>query len=150
MKLPLLRTALVAAFVSALATAAWSQATDTIRRAGILMSGLPSDPATISALQALLEGLREHGWVEGRNIALEGRYAGPDPARFPELAAELVALNVDVIMTANTQALDAARRKTKTIPIIMAGVTNPVRLGFVASLARPGGNITGVVSQLET
>jgi putative ABC transport system substrate-binding protein len=114
------------------------------------MSGLPSDPATISALQALVEGLREHGWAEGRNFSLQARYAGPDPARFPELAGELVGLKVDVIMTANTQALDAARHKTTTMPIVMAGVTNPVRLGFVASLARPGGNITGVVSQLET
>jgi hypothetical protein len=81
------------------------------RRVGILMSGLAADPATRQVLQALVDGLRERGWQEGRNVMLEARYAGPDPARFPELAAELVALKVDVITTANTQALDAAAQR---------------------------------------
>ena len=131
-------------------TSVLAQDPTTPRRVGILMSGLAADPATRNVLQALVDGLRERGWQEERNVMLEARYAGPDPARFPELAAELVALKVDVITTANTQALDAARRNTTTLPIVMAGVTNPVKLGFVASFARPGGNITGVVSQLET
>ena len=117
---------------------------------GVLFSGIPSDPATIPVRQALVDGLREHGWEEGRNVILEVRYSGPDPARFTELAADLVALNVSAILTANMQALDAARRKTTTIPIIMAGAGKAVELGFIASLAQPGGNITGLVSQIET
>ena len=70
-------------------------------------------------------------------MVLEVRFAGPDPARFVELAGELAALNVDVIMTANTQAMEAARRKAATIPIVMAGATVTVDMGFIASLARP-------------
>jgi putative ABC transport system substrate-binding protein len=97
-----------------------------------------------------VDGLSEHGWEEGRNVVLEVRYAGPDPARFLELAGELDALKVDVIMTANAEAIDAARRKAAKIPIVMAGASAPVGLGFIESLARPGGNITGVVNQLET
>src|SRR5262245_60823977 len=129
---------LVAILLSLLVmTSVLAQVPTTPRRVGILMSGLAADPATRKVLQALVDGLRERGWQEGRNIMLEARYAGPDPARFPELAAELVALKVDVITTANTQALDAARRNTTTLPIVMAGVTNPVKLGFVASFARP-------------
>lgn len=121
----------------------------TPRRVGILFSGLPSDPAAIPVRQALADGLREHGWEEGRDVLLEVRFAGPDPASYPALAANLVALKVDVIMTANTQALEAARRAT-TIPIVMAGATVSEKLGFVASFARPGGNITGLVNQAET
>jgi putative ABC transport system substrate-binding protein len=101
-------------------------------------------------LQALVDGLREHGWEEGRNVVLEVRYADLDPARLLELAAELDALKVDVIMVSDTQALDAAHRKAAKIPIVMAGAGVPVSLGFIESLARPGGNITGVVSQAET
>jgi len=102
-------------------------------------------------LQALVDGLREHGWEEGRNVVLEVRYADYlDPARLLELAAELDALKVDVIMVSDTQALDAARRKAAKIPIVMAGAGVPVSLGFIESLARPGGNITGVVNQTET
>ena len=101
-------------------------------------------------MQALLDDLRARGWEEGRNILLEGRYAGADPARFPELAAELVELKVDVIVAANTQAVAAAQSKTTTIPIIIVGPSDPVGSGLVASLARPGGNVTGIANQIET
>ena len=94
--------------------------------------------------------MREHGWEEGRNIVIEGPHAGGDPARFPELAAELVALKVEVIIVANTQSAQAAQRSTATIPIIIANIAGPVRSGLVASLARPGGNITGLTNQFET
>jgi putative ABC transport system substrate-binding protein len=93
--------------------------------------------------------LRERGWEEGRNIIFERRFVGPDPARFSELAAELVALKVDVIITGNTQAAAAAQNKTMTIPIVVIGVADPVGSGLVASLARPGGNITGLANQIE-
>src|SRR5262245_46866881 len=150
MKRVFLTAVLAMVFVTALLLPAWSQRSDRQRRVGVLFSGLSSDPATRPVLQALVDGLREHGWDDGRNVFLEVRYAGPDPARFVELAAELGALKVDVIMTANSEAINAARRKAPEIPIVMAGAAFPVRLGFIESLARPGGNITGVVNQIET
>ena len=133
-----------------LATQAQQAGPDKPRRVGTLMPGMASDWANIRTLQALVEGLREHGWEEGRKVVLEARFAGPDPARFLELAAELVALKVDVIIAGNAQSIGAARRNTATIPIIMAGPTDPVKMGFVASLSRPGSNITGLASQMET
>jgi ABC-type uncharacterized transport system substrate-binding protein len=145
-----LTAVLAMVFVPAHLWPAWSQRADKPRRVGVLFSGLSSDPSTRPVLQALVDGLREHGWDEGRNVVLEVRYAGPDPARFAELAAELDTLKVDVIMTTNTEALDAVRRRTTTIPIVMAGSGMRVGLGFIQSLARPGGNITGIVNQLET
>ena len=108
------------------------------------------DPTNQRTLQALLDDLRARGWEEGRNILLEGRFAGSDPARFPELAAELVELEVDLIVAANTQAAVAARSKTTAIPIILVGVADPVGSGLVASLARPGGNVTGMANQIES
>ena len=132
-------------FVTALLLPAWSQRADKPRRVGVLFPGLSSDPATRPVLQALVDGLREHGWEEGRNVVLEVRYGGSDPARFVDLAAELGALKVDVIMTGPSEAVDAARRQAPEIPIVMAGTAFPVRLGFIESLARPGGNITRVV-----
>jgi putative ABC transport system substrate-binding protein len=92
---------------------------------------------------AFQEGLRKLGYVEGRNISIEYRYAEEKLDRIPGLVAELVGSKVDVIVAVSTPAIDAAKNATKTIPIIMAGVSDPVGTGFVASLARPGGNITG-------
>src|SRR5262245_46540476 len=143
----ILAVALVAAFSS---TVVRSQSAEKPRRVGTLMPGRASDWADVRTMQALVEGLREHGWEEGRNMVPEARFAGPDPARFLELAAELVVLKVDVIIAGNPQSIGAARRNTTTIPIIMAGPTDPVKMGFVASLPRPGGNITGLASQMET
>src|SRR5262249_11533172 len=105
MKRVILTAVLAMVFVTALLLPAWSQRADRPRRVGVLFSGLPSDLSTRPVLQALVDGLREHGWEEGRNVVLEVRYAGPDPARFPELAAELDTLKVDVIMTANGEAI---------------------------------------------
>jgi putative ABC transport system substrate-binding protein len=151
MKRVFLTTVLAMVFVTALLLPAWSQRADRPRRVGVLFVGLSSDPAKRPPeLQALLDGLREHGWEEGRNVVLEVRYADLDPARLLEVAAELGALKVDVIMVGNTQALDAARRKAPEIPIVIGGAAVPVRLGFFESLARPGGNITGVVNQMES
>ncbi len=93
---------------------------------------------------ALRQGLREVGYVEGQNIALEWRWAHGRPERFTDLAAELAALKVDVIVAGNPAAISAAKNATSTIPIIMVLATDPVGEGFVTSLARPGGNITGL------
>jgi len=93
--------------------------------------------------QALLQGLHELGYVEGQNIVIEYRWADGNFERLPELAADLVRLKVDVIVTAVTQASLAAKNATGTIPIVMVAVANPVDSGLIASLARPGANISG-------
>ena len=120
------------------------------RRVGVLMSGSLTEPLTKRLLEALADGLREQGWEDQRNVLIEARFAASDPARLPELAAELVALKVDVIVAGTTQIIEAARRKTATIPIIMIGLSDPVGSGLVASFARPGGNISGLASGIET
>jgi putative ABC transport system substrate-binding protein len=91
--------------------------------------------------------LRARGYIEGQNIAFEYRYAEGKPDRFPELAAELVRLKVDVILIAGEPAIRATTNATKTIPVVMVGAgLDPVEAGYVESLARPGGNVTGVTS----
>jgi putative ABC transport system substrate-binding protein len=107
------------------------------------------DPATESTrAEAIRLALRERGYIEGQNIAIEYRYAEGKPDRFPELAAELVLLKVDIIVVAGgNRVILAAMNATKTIPIVMTGVgIDPVEAGFVESLARPGGNVTGVTN----
>jgi putative ABC transport system substrate-binding protein len=98
-------------------------------------------------VEALRQGLRDLGYEEGRSYVLEPRFAAGRIDRLPELAADLVKANVDFILASSTQAIHAAQQATKTIPIIMTTVGDPVEPGFVASLARPGGNITGVTIQ---
>jgi putative ABC transport system substrate-binding protein len=92
------------------------------------------------------EGFRELGYVEGRDLVIEYRWAEGDYSRLPALVAELIALKVDVLVTAGTPAALAVKRATKTIPLVMVAVGDPVGTGLVASLARPGGNLTGLVS----
>lgn len=94
-------------------------------------------------------GLRELGWSPGSTIAIEYRYAEGTPERLPDLAAELVKLNVDVIVARGPHAVRGAQAVTNAIPIVMAAVPDPVRHGFVKSLARPGGNITGLAFLVE-
>ena len=96
--------------------------------------------------EAFREGLRQLGYVEGKNIIIEWRYAEGKSERLSELAAELISLNVDVIVTASTPAIRAVQQATKTIPIVMANVGDPVAQGFITSLARPGGNVTGLTN----
>jgi putative ABC transport system substrate-binding protein len=95
------------------------------------------------------EGMRELGYVEGRNLFIEWRFADGQSERLPVLAAELIQTKVDVILAAGTQAISAAQKATTSIPIVMAGANDPVGSGFVASLAHPGGNITGLSLLLE-
>ena len=108
-----------------------------------------SDPASESArAEAIRLALRERGYIEGQNIAIEYRYAEGKRDRFPELAAELVRLKVDLIVTAGADGLiQAAKTATKTIPVVMVGAgADPVEAGFIESLARPGGNVTGITN----
>ena len=108
-----------------------------------------SDPATESTRsEAIRLALRELGYIEGQNIAIEYRYAEGKGRRNPELAAELVRLKVDIIVVAGGDPpIRAAKNATKTIPIVMAGAgVDPVEAGFVESLARPGGNVTGITT----
>jgi putative ABC transport system substrate-binding protein len=93
---------------------------------------------------AFHEGLREHGWLEGQNIAIEYRWAEAKLDRLPELATQLVRLNVALIITSGDAGVEAARQATRTIPIVMAVSGDPVGAGYVASLARPAGNVTGL------
>jgi ABC-type uncharacterized transport system substrate-binding protein len=95
-------------------------------------------------LAAFVQRLRELGWVDGRNVAIEVRWAEGHSERFAEIAAELVRLKVDVILTHNTPPVLAAKQATPVIPIVFASAGDPVRTGVVASLARPGGNVTGL------
>ena len=101
-------------------------------------------PALSSRIEAFRQGLRELGYVEGKNIIIEWRSAEGKIDRLPALAAELVRLNVDVIVTTGSTPTRPAKEATSTIPIVMAQDSDPVGSGFVASLARPGGNITGL------
>jgi len=102
-----------------------------------------------SSHDALLKGLRELGYVEGKNIVIEYRSADGHLERFPELAAELVRLKVDVIVASGNLAIVALKKATQNIPIVMTAVADPVGAGFVASLARPGGNIPGLTNIAE-
>jgi putative tryptophan/tyrosine transport system substrate-binding protein len=112
-----------------------------LRRVGVLV---PTDRATAEQnLEAFRKGLREIGYVEGQNLAVEYRFAEERDDRLPELAAELVQLNVKIIVTWGTPAGFAAKNATSTIPIVMATAGDPVGTGLVSTLARPGGNITG-------
>src|SRR5882672_7494749 len=104
---------------------------------------------TSPPILALRERLSELGYVEGGNIAIEWRWAHGEDERYSHLAAELVKLTVDIIVAATTTGALAAQKATRTIPIVMGFVSDPVALGLVANLARPGGNITGVAVQPE-
>lgn len=110
-------------------------------RIGILETVRPEQNA--ANLNALRQGLREQGYIEGQNLRLEYRSADGRADRFPGLAAELVSLGVDLIVTRGTPAAQAAKSATSTIPVVMAAIGEPLGTGVIATLARPGGNITG-------
>jgi putative ABC transport system substrate-binding protein len=123
---------------------AQAQQTKKVPQVGYLTLGSPSPPSANQ--EAFRDGLRQLGYIEGQNIHVEYRYAAGEVKRLPELAAELVSLKVDVIVAANTQSIDATRRATTTIPIVFPVTFDPVASGFVGSLARPGGNLTGLTT----
>ena len=122
-----------------------AQQTVKVPRVGILHSGSSSTSAPF--IEVFRHRLRELGYIEGQNLILEYRFAEERFDRLPGLANELVGLPVDVILTAGNQTITAARQATKTIPIVMATSGDPVRQGFVESLARPGANVTGLTLQ---
>jgi len=128
--------------VIAMPAVARAQQAGKVHRIGFLslQSGLTS------TTDAFPQGLGELGYVEGRNLIIEYRWAAQKEERLPELAAELVRLKVEVIVTAAAPTIEAARRATSTIPIVMAAVADPVGSGLVTSLARPGGNVTGLTA----
>src|SRR6516162_2395559 len=118
-----------------------------VYRIGVLEVTSPALNA--AQLEAFRQGLREHGYIEGRNYTLEYRSADGNAERFPDLAAELVRLNVDLIVTRGTPAALAAKNATTTIPVVMAASGQPLGVGLIASLGRPGGNLTGLSSQIS-
>jgi len=122
--------------------AAQGQPAVRVQRVGFV-SPLPGSPEP-PTLRAFREGLGELGYVEGKNIVVETRFAEGRSERFPELVAELISLKIDVLVVGSTVGALAAKRATTTIPIVFAGLIDPVAPGIVPSLARPGGNITGV------
>ena len=115
-----------------------------VRRVGFLGSRSRPTLANPDHYYALVEGLRDLGYVEGKNLAIEWRFADGAYERLPELAAELVRLNVDIIVTHGTPGGKAAQQATSTIPIVVAASADPVKSGFAASLSRPGTNLTGL------
>jgi putative tryptophan/tyrosine transport system substrate-binding protein len=127
-----------------------AQQTQKTYKIGRLSANSPSDPRSKATSEAFRQGLRDLGWVEGRNISLEDRWAGEKAQTMTKLAAELVRLQVDVIVAVGSPVIQAAKAATTAIPIIMSGSgADPVAAGFVSSLRRPGGNITGL-SMLST
>ena len=130
------------AFVVALCVCAHAQQTKKLPRIGYLTVGSPK--TTPARYEAFRQGLREVGYTEGKDIIIEDRYAEEKLDRLPHFAAELVALTVDLIVSGGPTPTSAAKQATKTIPIVMTFDSDPVGNGFVASLARPGGNITGL------
>jgi putative ABC transport system substrate-binding protein len=135
---------LLTSLAGALATplAAGAQQAAKVPRIGVLFASTPA--ATSHLLDGLRQGLREHGYVEGQHIILERRYGQVGAERMSDLAAELVRIKVDVIVAATDPATAAVKQQTQTIPIVMANSNDPVGTGFVASLAHPGGNVTGL------
>jgi putative tryptophan/tyrosine transport system substrate-binding protein len=141
MKKAAIFSAFVAAMVLLAGAIAQAQQPKKVPRIGILIAASTSFYSARG--EALRQRLRELGYVEGKNIVIDYRYAEGKLERLPDLAAELVRLKVDVIVTAAGPAILAAKKASPTIPIVFATVADPVGSGIVSSLARPGGNITG-------
>jgi putative ABC transport system substrate-binding protein len=120
------------------------QPTKKVPRIGFLASRSPTSSSSVT--EAFRQGLRELGYVEGQNIRIEYRHAEGKPDRFLDLATELLRLKVDVIVTSSTPGVLAAKKASSTIPIVFGSINDPVASGLVASLARPGGNATGLTN----
>jgi putative ABC transport system substrate-binding protein len=123
--------------------AARAQQPQKMRRIGVLMNLAADDPEALSRITAFVQGLQQLGWTEGRNMRIDTRWGAGDAARFHRYAEELLALVPDVVLASGTPAIQALQQATRTVPIVFASVGDPVGMGLVASLARPGGNVTG-------
>src|SRR5215475_6173502 len=134
---------LVGAVVTAWPFAVAGEQAPRVKQIGVLLPYIERDEQAQARVTAFLAALHERGWVDGRNVEIQFRYAEGRPDRLPALAADLVQGNVDVILTAGTESTDLARKATATIPIVMAAVWDPIAAGFITSLAQPGANITG-------
>src|SRR5262249_16067647 len=132
----------VTLFVLAAPLTVGAQQAPKVVKIGLLSASTTA--ASAHLVEAFRQGLREVGHVEGKTFVLELRYGEGRTERLPDLARELVRLKVDVIVTSTDVAVAAVRQQTRTIPIVMATSTDPLGTGFVASLARPGGNVTGL------
>ena len=137
-------TLLVVSLVLTSLHLAEAQQAKKVPRIGFIVPGFPS--TSQPNVDAFIQGLRKLGYIEGQNVAIDYRYAEGSNDRLTDLAAELVRLQVDVIVTGSTIAVGAAKKLTGTIPIVMAGLGDPIGTGLVASLSRPGGNVTGLSS----
>jgi putative tryptophan/tyrosine transport system substrate-binding protein len=139
-------------FIAGLGSAAaWpavtrAQQPERMRRIGVLMTLAADDPETVRRMAAFVQGLRELGWTEGRNLQIDFRSGLADADRYRRYAAELVALAPDAILASGTTAAAAVQQVTRTVPIVFVQATDPVGGGFVDSRARPGGNVTGFMS----
>jgi putative ABC transport system substrate-binding protein len=142
------RRAVVGALASGVLTAARAARAQPTKVPRIGWLGGPTREAAQAFVVPFLRALQDLGWVEGRNLAIEWRFGGGQAERLPELAAELVRLRVELIVVPSTPTAVAARSATTTIPLVTVGGNDPVALGFAASLARPGGNVTGLTASL--
>ncbi len=136
----------VGAATAVLPLAVQAQQNGQMRRIGVLFGGTASDPQIVEGLAALKKALEGLGWNEGRNIQIDTRFASADVDRMNALAKELVALQPDVLVGHTTGVVAALKREAKSIPIVFVIVSDPVGSGFVESLPRPGGNITGFIN----
>src|SRR5215470_1497760 len=132
------------AFLFALYASAEAQQTSTVYRLGFLSPYSASEPWSMVALDALRQGLRDFGYVEGKNVRIEYRYGEGNLEQLLSLAQELVRLNVRILVVANDLTARAAKKATSTIPVVMASSGNPIGTGMISSLARPGSNVTGL------
>ena len=123
--------------------AARAQQADRMRRVGVLLNRVADDPEEQARLAVFLQRLQKLGWTDGRNVRIDYRWAAADADRSRTYAAELVALAPDVILAAGSQSVAALLQTTRTVPIVFVNVVDPVGAGYVARLARPGGNATG-------
>jgi putative ABC transport system substrate-binding protein len=129
--------------VAASPLAARAQQPEKMRRIGVLMNLASDDPETQTRIAVFLQGLRQLGWTDGRNVLIEYRWGAADVASARKLAAELVAWAPEVILASASPAVAGLQQVIRSVPIVFANVIDPVGAGFVASLARPGGNTTG-------
>jgi putative tryptophan/tyrosine transport system substrate-binding protein len=123
--------------------AARAQQGERMRRIGVLMNLAVGDPEGEARSAAFLQALQQLGWTDGRHVRIDYRWAASDPERFQRYAEELLALAPDVFLASGTPSVQALQRVTRTVPIVFVGIADPVGMGTVASLARPGGHITG-------